>query len=742
MLRFRYLNVLLLAVALVAAGCAVSQPATAPPSDDEPMTTDDGMGDDETIQTVDYNVENLDFPELEDFQIPQVEEMTLDNGMKVFLIEDRELPTISARARVGVGSVWAPEDHAGLASMTGTVMRTGGIQSMSSDEINQLLENLGATVETYVGETSGGASMNTLAENVDQVLPVFVDVLSQPAFAQEKVEQAKSQTKGVISRRNDNPGQIVSREFSDLVYGEDSPYAREPEYYTVDEISREDLVNFHGEYFHPNNTILSVWGDFDSAQMKQKLREAFGQWEREQGFTPPEPPQPEGERNYSVNLVEKNDVNQSTVRMGYLGDLTRDDEDYFPVIVMNEVLSGGFTSRLFKNVRTDQGLAYSVGGRYVAGYRTPGPFLAQVQTKSGTTVEAAQSVMNEIEGMRQAPPSEEEVQLAKDSYLNSFVFNFDTRSEILGRLMTYEKYGYPREFLEQTRQGVASVTPQDVYRVSQEYLHPEAMDVLVLGNSEQFSEPLSTLTRGGEVNELDISIPTSAPGEAAEAPAASEADMAAGQDLLAEVREAMGGDAYADIENMRQSTTTEAQGGQTIESMVATDLAGQVHAEVTLPNGLTLTVIDTGEQTFIQTPQGTQPAPPQLRRQFLGQLQRDLTYLMTHADELGVSRQGTQTVEGTEYPVLRMTPPGGEAFTLLINPDTMRPARMNYQGRNPQTGAPYEATTVFNDYREKNGVMVPYETVGYQGDQAQGTTTVNEFETNVDFPDGYFSVDQ
>ena len=736
--RPRPLTALLLAFALVAAGCAGAGQTASPPPDDADMESGDSeMSSEEAVRQitkVSYDVENLDFPELSDFQVPQVEEMTLDNGMKIFLIEDHELPTVNASARVGVGSVWAPEDHAGLASITGTVMRTGGTQSMTSDEVNQLLENLGASVETYVGETSGGASMSTLAENVDDVLPVFVDVLANPAFAEDKVAQAKSQTRGAISRRNDNPEQIVSREFDKLVYGADSPYARIPQYYTLSEINREDLVNFHDEYFHPNNTMLSVWGDFDTPQMKEKLRNAFSGWEQAEGFTPPEPPQPEGERDYSVNLVEKTDVNQSTVRMGYLGTLTRDDPDYFPVIVMNEVLSGGFTSRLFKNVRTDQGLAYSVSGSYNAGYRTPGPFLAQVQTKSGTTVEAAQSVMSEIEGMRQAPPSEEEVTLAKDSFLNSFVFNFDTRSEILDRLMTYEKYDYPRDFLEQTRQGVAEVTPQDVYRVSQKYLAPEAMDVLVLGNPEGFGEPISTLSQGGgEVNEIDISIPTSPPGEAEE-PIAGEEDRAAGQDLLAEVREAMGGSAYDQIENVRQSLETQA-GQQTIAQTVATDLTGQIHAEVETPQGM-VTIIDTGEQTYMRMGGNTRPAPPQLRRQFLSGLQQDPTYLMARADDLEPADQGTQTVEGTAYRALRITPPKGDPFTMLVHPDTMMPARLVTQAQGQ------EVTTVLGDFREESGVMVPYERAVYQGGQQRATTTVTGFETNVGFPDGYFTVDQ
>jgi outer membrane lipoprotein-sorting protein len=300
--------------------------------------------------------------------------------------------------------------------------------------------------------------------------------------------------------------------------------------------------------------------------------------------------------------------------------------------------------------------------------------------------------------------------------------------------MTYEKYDYPRDFLEQTRRGVAEVTPQDVYRVSQEYLAPDAMDVLVLGNPEGFGEPLSALTQGGgEVNEIDISIPTSPPSEAEEQ-VASEEDQAAGQDLLAEVREAMGGNAYDQIENMRQSLETQA-GQRTIAQTIATDLSGRIHAEVEAPQGM-VTIINTGEQTYMQMGGRTQPAPAQLRRQFLSGLQQDPTYLMTRAGELEAADQGTQTVEGTEYRALRITLPEGDAFTMLVNPDTMMPARLITQAQGQ------EATTVLGDFRQESGVMVPYERAVYQGGQQRATTTVTGFETNVDFPDGYFSVDQ
>ena len=182
------------------------------------------------IRTADYDVNDLTYPELRDFETPDPTRIELDNGMTVFLLEDDELPQVNAVARVGVGSVYEPAEKRGLASITGTVMRTGGTESMSPDSVKVVLENLGATVETGIGETSGSAYMSTLSDNVDTVFPVFAEVLQDPAFAQEKVQQAKSQQKSAISRRNDNARQIASREFDKVLYGEDSPYARTPEY--------------------------------------------------------------------------------------------------------------------------------------------------------------------------------------------------------------------------------------------------------------------------------------------------------------------------------------------------------------------------------------------------------------------------------------------------------------------------------------------------------------------------------
>jgi predicted Zn-dependent peptidase/outer membrane lipoprotein-sorting protein len=694
----------------------------------------------EEIQTADYDVQTLTYPELRDFEVPDPERMELDNGMTVFLLEDRELPKVNAVARIGTGSVFEPAEKRGLASITGSVMRTGGTASMSPDSVNKVLESVGATVETSIGETSGSAYMSALSENIDTVLPVFADVIRDPAFAEEKVQQQKSQRRSIISRRNDNAQQIAFRELDKLVYGEESPYARTPEYYTIDRIGRQDLVDFHGKYFEPSNVYLSVWGDFDADAMKERIRDQFADWPAAEDFDSPTPPEPTTNREYSVNVAQKSDVTQSTIMMGHPGTLTRDDPDYAPVTVMNEVLSGGFSGRLFQSVRKEQGLAYSVFGNYSAGYNRPGRFFAGVFTKSGTTVEATEAVLEEVKGMRENPPSEEELSLAKDSYLNSFVFNFDTKREILSRLMTYEYYDYPQDFLQQTKEEIEEVTADDVEEVATKYLYPDESHVMIVGNRDDFSESLSTLTKDGSVNEVDISIPREPPSEQQAEPTASDkAAMAEGQKLMASVKEALGGSAFDQVESMRVVTD---QGGN--ESTLLVQLPNKLRTEMSTPMG-SITVVDDGETMTMNTPKGKRTAPPSARQQIKGQLWRSLPYLLVNLDheDLSVKATGEETTEGTTYETVEVQPPAGDAYTLYLDPQTMRPQRLTLTTMNPRAGE-VSVKQVFSDYKEVSGLMIPHTTEttqsSQQGEQTS-TATIQSLEVNPDLEANTFTMD-
>jgi zinc protease len=450
--------------------------------------------------------QQIPIPPLPAFHPQEPKRIELPNGMVIFLQEDHELPLISGIARVRGGSREVPAKKTGLIDIYGEVWRTGGTKTQTGDQLDDFLEARAAKVETGGNADSTTISLSCLKDDFNDVFKAFAELLREPEFRDDKVDLAQKEEFDSISRRNDSVDQISARESAKLAYGADSPYAREAEYATVAGITRQDLVDWHHAYVAPNNIILGIAGDFDGVAMEAKLRQAFGTWAKGQPWKKPEiqfhPAKP------GYYLVAKEDVNQSNVRMVALGT-TRDNPDYYAIQVFNEAFGGGFTSRLFRNIRTAQGLAYSVGGGIGTAFDHPGMLRLGVGTKSVTTVEAIQAMYAQIDDLSKDPISTDEIQKAKDTILNSFVFNFDSPDKVLRERMAYEFYGYPADFLERYRQGIEKVVAADVSRVSTKYLHKDQLAVLVIGNTAEFDKPLDSL---GPVTKLDISIPPP-PGE-------------------------------------------------------------------------------------------------------------------------------------------------------------------------------------------------------------------------------------
>ncbi len=439
------------------------------------------------------------FGPLNPIKMPKVEKAELPNGIKLYLVEDAEFPTINLWAMVRTGSVFEPPAKVGLASITGQALRTGGTKAKTGDQIDKELDTLAALVSTGVGTTSGFISVSVLKEDFDKAIGILTDILTEPAFPEDRIELAKLQMRTAISRRNDNIGSITNREFNKLMYGQDSPFARQTEYATIDAVTRKDIVDFYNTYFYPNNTSMAVWGDFESAAMINKIKTALGKWKRgapsSQAW-----PKVSYDYKYTVNFIDKPDVNQSNIMLGHIGGLMN-NPDYPALNIMNYILS---FERMFKRIRTDEGLAYSVWGDYGASYVYPGIFSCGAQTKSQSTVYAIDIMLKELKKITEQEVSDEELAKAKDGYLNSYVFNFESKSQIVNRLMTYAYYGYPLDFTEKIKAGVEKVTKADVLRVAKKYLQPDKVQILVVGKKEDFDKPLSTL---GPVNVIDITIP-------------------------------------------------------------------------------------------------------------------------------------------------------------------------------------------------------------------------------------------
>ncbi len=452
-------------------------------------------------QTSQQAWKQIPIPPLPAFHPAQPKRIELPNGMIVFLQEDHELPTIDGTARIRGGERSVPANKTGLTDVYGEVWRTGGTKTQTGDQLDDYLEQRAAKVETEAGGDSTSVSWSCLKEDFDDVFRVFEDVLKNPEFRADKIEIAQKGMYDGISRRNDDPGSIAGREAAKLVYGANNPYARSPEYKTVAAITRQDLVQWHADHVHPNNIILGVVGDFDSAKMEARLREAFGSWPRGAAVKDleikPEPAKP------GYYQVDKTDVNQSSIQMVGLG-ITRRNPDYFALSVFNEAFGGGFSSRLFSDIRTTKGLAYAVGGGVGAGWDHPGMLRLTVSTKSKTTIESIQALDEELSDLPKRPIDDDEIKRAKDAILNSFVFRLDSPEKVLQEKMAYEFYGYPLDFMENFQKGIEKVTKEDVARVAAKYLHRDQLAVLVVGHVSEFDKPLSSL---GSVNKVDITIP-------------------------------------------------------------------------------------------------------------------------------------------------------------------------------------------------------------------------------------------
>ena len=452
------------------------------------------------------NWKQIPIPKLPAFNPPKPKRIQLANGMVIFLQEDHELPLVEGTARIRGGERRVPANKTGMMDLYGEAWRTGGTKTQTGDQLDDYLEARAAKVETGGSGDSTSISFSCMKEDFEDVFRAFDDLLRNPEFRADKIEIAKKGEYDAISRRNDEPSQIAGREAAKLVYGASSPYARVSEYATVAAVTRQDLVEWHSTYANPSNIILGVVGDFDTAKMEARLHEAFDSWPAGKKVKDtPVDPHPATPGYY---LVEKTDVNQSDIQIVGVG-ITRKNPDYFAISVFNEAFGGGFSSRLFGDIRTTKGLAYAVGGGIGAGWDHEGMNRMMVMTKSATTFESIEAIDDEIARLAKDPIGEGEIDRAKDAILNSFVFRLDSPGKVLQEQMAYESYGYPLDFLEQYERGIQAVTKEDVARVAAKYLHRNQMAVLVVGNPGEFDKAPPSL---GPVHKIDITIPPAPPG--------------------------------------------------------------------------------------------------------------------------------------------------------------------------------------------------------------------------------------
>jgi zinc protease len=405
----------------------------------------------------------------------------LSNGIVAYLAEDHDFPLVNISVIVRTGEYLDPKGKEGLAAMMANQMRAGGTTRLKADAFDEEAAFLAANIGSAMSDTQASANLNCLSKDLDRALELFSEMLRTPGFQQDRIDLYKNQIIQSMERRNDQTNEIQSREWARLMRGDNHFSTAWATKSSIDSVSRQDLLDFHRQYYHPGNFLLAVSGDFDTQAMIAKLEKMLSGWPSSK--TPvPSVPAPSFIPKPGVYVVNKPDVNQGRVSMGHLGT-TRENPDFYALSIMDDVLGGGgFTSRIMSRVRSDEGLAYSAFSDYGFGIYYDGIFQAGFESKSPTCAQAADIVFEEIQRIRREKVSQTELETAVNYAVEVFPRFFATAAAIAGTFASDEYTHRKPDFWPTYRQRMRAVTADDILRVAQKYLMPEKMVILAVGN--------------------------------------------------------------------------------------------------------------------------------------------------------------------------------------------------------------------------------------------------------------------
>ncbi len=408
--------------------------------------------------------------------------ITLDNGLRLLLSRQRSVPIVAIECLVDGGARVDPATRPGLAGFTAALLDEGTRQH-SSREIAQLADSLGGSFSAGAAEDWINVSAFFLARDFETALELVAASLSTPTFPPEEVERIRRQILGSLEASEDEPGWVANRAFLAALYGQapyGHPIAGNPA--TVKALRREDLVAFHEDEMSPERTICVIVGDVEVQTMETNARRLLGDWAapaHDRADTRPAPLPPSAPR---VVVVDR-PLEQANVVLGQSG-VSRDDPDYFPLLVMNHILGGGgFTSRLLDTVRTRAGLAYGVYSHFIPN-RLPGPFEIVLQTKVASTAQAIDLVRREVRRMHDTGATADELAAAQDYLTGNFPLRLDSTAKLADLFARIEYFGLGPGYITTYAERVRAVSSADVKRVAQAHLRPDALVTVVVGPRE------------------------------------------------------------------------------------------------------------------------------------------------------------------------------------------------------------------------------------------------------------------
>lgn len=425
------------------------------------------------------------------FALPPIEKKKLSNGLDVWIVRQTELPIVSMNLVVRSGATLDPADMPGVSSTTANMLDQG-TKTRSAIEIANQLQSIGASMGANAGWDSTNVSMQTLTKNLDTALDIYSDVIVDPTFPTAEFENQRRRARVALLQRKSNPTAVSDVVFNKVLYGS-QPYGHPllGDEKSVAAMTRDDVVKFYGSNYGPANSVLIVVGDVESKTLIPKLEKSFAGWKsnaaaisnlgNEKMMAKP-----------GIYLVDKPAAAQSSVAIGQVG-VSRNNPDYYALQVMNSILGGGGSARLFMNLREDKGYTYGAYSRFIY-RRGAGPFSASGEIQTGSTKESIVEFMKELNGIRGTIPiSAGELENNKQSLIRRFPSGFETVGQISGQLANLAVYALPDSYFNEYISKVNAVTIDDVNRVANKYLDPSKMAIVIVGDRKVVENGLKEL---------------------------------------------------------------------------------------------------------------------------------------------------------------------------------------------------------------------------------------------------------
>ncbi|HEY3131910.1 MAG TPA: pitrilysin family protein [Acidobacteriota bacterium] len=673
------------------------------------------------------------------FSFPKYQSKKLNNGLTVFVIEDHRQPLVSNRLVVNAGGISHSPAKAGLASLTGDLLRQG-TTSRSAQDIARAIDGVGGSLSVSTDDDTTQISDTVMKSSEDLGFELLADVVQNPVFKQEEIDRLLRQRLSNLQIEYSDPEYLAAVSAARMIFGE-HPYAfpEEGTPQTLASIKREDIVQFHKQFYSPAGAFLAISGDITPAEGFAKADKYLGKWSTSSPKFPAVSPLPTPSR--TVLIIDKPDAVQTQIVVGELG-IPRNDPEYFPLAIANQIFGGSFNSRLNMKLRAQEGLTYGARSSFDS-ERESGMFRVSTFTRTAETGKAVQMLLDLLKEFRQNPVTDAEMKEAKAFLIGSFAIGSETPGQVASRVLTGAIYGLPADYWDKYRDNIQAVTAEQIAAAVGRRIDPDKAAIVAVGNSKEFAKSLEALGPARKIVFSDLDLTRADMTRAREAaPAASAESLARGKQLIQAAAKAVGGAealvAVKDSVVKALVTLSTPQGEMQADATATVLYPDKIKLELSLPFGQLIQAFD-GKSAWVKQGAQVMDMPPAMNSEMMRTilLQQGLGLLREAlAGSADVQALDEAELDGKKMDSL-LWKMGDNAIQVLLDRQTHLVAKISTRAVTLQGAA--DVTSVWSDYKAYSGLKVPTKIVTYRNGQKFSDSEVKEVQFNTGVSASAFS---